>query len=446
MASERQAILDRPLPILSWAMYDFANTIYSAIVVTAFFPLFMSKLSGCDLYTGVAQTVSMVLAGLAMPVAGAIADRTGRAKTYLWWVTLACCLATAAIGLVANDRLYDAAAGMPAPTLVVLGALLCFGLANLCYQGSLVFYDCLLPVVASPARQGRVSGLGVGVGYFGVVVALPIAYWAVRAAGAMRVSFFVAGAAFFAAALPVFFLVHVLAPQATVRVTRRVVSEQLRGIGRTLRHLWGLPPVLFFFIGNFLCTDVVNTLIMWTRPYLMGGAGYTAESSIGILMAMSVSALALGLCMGWLTDWLGAKRALLAAAGSLGLCILVASVTHRAWVLVPTILLFGSGGLAGVWVAGRKFLLDIAPPEKVGEFFGFYGVTQKLSVFGCTLFALMADWTGSYRVALSSLLVPLAVGMAFLAVSRPQRLASTEERTNGNEPGDAVRGNGPASS
>jgi len=422
MADDQRTCLDRPLPIFSWAMYDFANTIYSAIVVTAFFPVFMSKLAGRDLYTGVAQTLSMVVAGLAMPVAGALADRTGRAKAYLWWITLACCVATAAIGLVANDRLYDAAGGSPAPAPVVLGALLCFGLANLCYQGSLVFYDCLLPVVASPERQGRVSGLGVGVGYFGVVVALPIAYWAVRATGAMRVSFFVAGAAFFVAALPIFFFVRVPAPAAPLKVTGRVVAEQFRGIGHTLRELWGLPPVLFFFIGNFLCTDVVNTLIMWTRPYLMKGAGYTDESSIGVLMAMSVSALVLGLCMGWLTDWLGSKRALLAAAGSLGICIVVASVTREPWVLVPTILLFGSGGLAGVWVAGRKFLLDVAPPDRVGEFFGFYAVTQKLSVFGCTLFALMADWTGSYRVALSSLLVPLAVGMAFLAASRPQRV------------------------
>lgn len=422
MANGEPAARDRPLPILSWAMYDFANTIYSAIVVTAFFPLFMSRLAGRDLYTGVAQTVSMVLAGLAMPVGGAIADRTGRAKTYLWWITLACCLATAGIGLVANDRLHDAQAGSPAPALVVVGALLCFGLANLCYQGSLVFYDCLLPVVASPGRQGRVSGLGVGVGYFGVIVALPIAYWAVEAAGAMRVAFFVAAAAFFAAALPLFAFVTVPPPEAPSKVTGQLLAQQFRSIGHTLRELWRMPPVLFFFIGNFLCTDVVNTLIMWTRPYLIRGAGYSEKASIGILMAMSVTAFILGLGMGWLTDRLGAKRALLAAAGSLGACIAVASITHKPWVLVPTVLLFGSGGLAGVWVAGRKFLLDVAPPEKVGEFFGFYAVTQKLSVLGCTLFALMADWTGSYRAALSSLLVPLAIGIAFLAASRPQRV------------------------
>ena len=420
MADAERTPRDRPLPILSWAMYDFANTIYSAIVVTAFFPLFMSKLAGRDLYTGTAQTASMVLAGLLVPVMGALADRTGRSKRYLFWFTLACCAATAGIGLAGNDRFYDAAGGSPAPWGVLALTLVCFGVANLAYQASLVFYDCLLPVVASQGRQGRVSGLGVGLGYFGVVVALPIAQMAVGAAGAMRVAFFVAAAAFFISALPVFLFVHAPAPATATRLTLRVVGEQFRGLGRTLREVVSHRPVLCFFVGNFLCTDVVNTLIMWTRPYLMKGAAYTEKESLGILLAMSVSAFVLGLAMGWVTDRLGAKRALLAAAGSLGACIVVGGLVHERWVVVPTVLLLGSGGLAGVWVAGRKFVLDIAPPERAGEFFGLYGVTQKLSVLGCVLFAAVADWSGSYRAALLSLLVPLAVGIAFLAGSQPQ--------------------------
>lgn len=414
---------DRPLPIFSWAMYDFANTIYSAVVVTAFFPVFMARLAGRDLYTGIAQTLSMIAAGLFVPIAGAVADRTGRAKRYLFWFTLACCGAAAAIGVVANDRLYDAAAGSPAPGLVLVAALACFGIANLAYQASLVFYDCLLPVVASPERQGRVSGLGVGLGYLGVVIALPIAQFAVGATGAMRTAFVVAGVAFFASSLPAFLFVHAPPPADKARVTRQMVAEQFRGLGRTLRCLWHVRPVLCFFVGNFLCTDVVNALIMWTRSYLMKGAGYTERGSLGVLVGMSVSAFVLGMGMGWLTDRLGSKRALLAATGSLGLCIVVAAATREPWVVIPTILVFGSGGLAGVWVAGRKFVLDVAPPEQVGEFFGLYGVTQKLSVFGCTLFAAMADWAG-YRVALLSLLAPLVLGMAFLAASRAERPTS----------------------
>jgi len=421
MANRRPTPLDRPLPIMSWAMYDFANTIYSAIVVTAFFPKFMARLAGRDLYTGLTQTASMILAGIIVPAAGALADRTGRGKRYLWWLTLACCAATFGIGLVANDAGCDPAKGILAPTSAVVAALLLFGLANLTYQASLVFYNTLLPAVASPHRQGFVSGFGVGLGYLGVVVALPIALYAAAETGAMRVTFLLAGGAFLVSSLPLFFFVRPAVPAQHVQVSCRLVADQFRELGSTLRTLWHTPNVLFFFIGNLLCVDVVNTLIMWTRPYLEGGAGFSEKASGYTLLAMSVTAFVLGMGMGWLTDRLGPKRTLLAAACSMLLCLIVVSATRQKAVILPVILLFGSGGLAGTWTAGRKWLLDIAPPDHVGEFFGLYGVTIKLSVFGCTLFALLADWTGSYRVALVSQLVPLVIGIGFLAAARSRR-------------------------
>ncbi|MBM4032191.1 MAG: MFS transporter [Planctomycetes bacterium] len=421
MAEEGQASLDRPLPILSWAMYDFANTIYSAIVVTAFFPKFMGRLAGRDIYTGLAQTVSMVLAGLVVPALGALADRTGRARTYLWWITIGCCAATAGIGLVGDDAGYGPGRGT-APAWMLLGTLALFGLANLTYQASLVFYDMLLPAVASPRRQGFVSGLGVGLGYLGVAASLPIALSIEARTGAARWTFLVAAVGFLLCALPLFAWVRAPRPQAAVRVTLPVLIERFRGLGATLRTLWHARPVFWFFVGNFLCVDVVNTLIMWTRRFLEEEAKFSDAASGYTLLGMSLTAFVLGLGLGWLTDRIGPKRAFLASAGALLVCIVVGSATRRPAVLLPVVLFFGSGGLAGVWVAGRKFVLDVAPPERVGEFFGLYGVTQKLSVLGCTLFAAVADWAG-YRLALLSLLAPLIVGIGFLMASRAQRIA-----------------------
>jgi MFS-type transporter involved in bile tolerance (Atg22 family) len=166
--------------------------------------------------------------------------------------------------------------------------------------------------------------------------------------------------------------------------------------------------------------DVVNTLIMWTRRYLEEGAGFTGRGSLWALLAMSISAFFLGMVMGWFTDRLGSKRAMLAATSALFACILGVAALRSKPAIVVLICILGSGGLAGVWVAGRKFLLEVAPAEKVGEFFGFYGVTLKLSVLGCTLFAALADWAG-FKPALLSLLVPLAVGITFLSMARPER-------------------------
>ncbi|HUT34786.1 MAG TPA: MFS transporter [Planctomycetota bacterium] len=441
MADEQQASLDRPLPILSWAMYDFANTIYSAVVVTAFFPKFMAQLAGRDLYTGLTQTVSMVLAGLIVPVAGALADRTGKAKRYLWWLTLACCAATLCIGVAANDANYDGKNGFTAHAQVMVPVLLFFGLANLTYQASLVFYNTLLPAVASPRRQGFVSGFGVGLGYLGVVVALPIALYARNATGTMRVTFLLAGVAFLVSSLPLFLFVR---PRRPSHPASMAIAGHFAKLGSTLRAVCQTRPVLFFFLGNFLVVDVLNTLIMWTRPFLEQGAGFSEDASGYTLLAMSVTAFLLGMGMGWFTDKLGPKRMLLGSALSMLLCIIVVCAVPARVVILPVILLFGSGGLAGIWTAGRKWLLDIAPPDRVGEFFGLYGVTIKLSVLGCSVFALLADWTHSYRVALLGQLVFLVPGICFLAAAKPpQRLASTEERADDSEPCDAIRRDGP---
>ena len=422
MANDQPTPLDRPLPVFSWAMYDFANTIYSAIVVTAFFPLFMKRLAGRDLYTGLAQTGSMILAGLLVPIAGAWADRTGKAKRYLWWLTLACCIATFAIGLVADDGAY-ADESATAPGLVILAALLLFGVANVAYQASLAFYNSLLPTIASPERQGKVSGLGVGLGYLGVFAALPLALWLARHTGAMRGTFLLAGVLFLVSSIPTFLFVPAGRPRRAARMSLALARGQFRELGATLREIWGLPAVLCFFIGNFLCVDVVNTLIMWTRPYLIHGSGFSEDASGNVLMGMTATAIVLSFVMGWLTDWLGPKRTMLLAAASMLVCVLVAGLVRQRAVLLPTILVFGSAGLAGTWVAGRKFLLQIAPPEKVGQFFGLYGVTVKLSVLGATVFSALAD-AFSYRVALVTLAAPLAIGIVFLALARPQRVGS----------------------
>src|SRR5689334_21929549 len=87
------AFPDRPgesRTLFSWALYDFANTIFSAVVLTSYFPLYLTSLAGSNWLLGAATTGSMILAGLVVPFAGALSDRTGKTKKYLWRTTLAC--------------------------------------------------------------------------------------------------------------------------------------------------------------------------------------------------------------------------------------------------------------------------------------------------------------------------------------------------------------------
>ena len=121
--------------VLSWAGYDFANTIYSMNIVSRYFPVMVvTVLGGTDLEIGISRSAAMILVALTMPVLGAIADNRGNRKLPLIIFTIACCGLTAMLNL----------------TNVLIIELIIFGLTVYCFQSALTFYNALLPSVAPP--------------------------------------------------------------------------------------------------------------------------------------------------------------------------------------------------------------------------------------------------------------------------------------------------------
>jgi len=275
---------------LSWALYDFANTIYSAIVVSFAIALHVKEFTGVERYTFAVSAASMAASGLFVPFAGELSDRTGHAKGYLLALTL--------------------------PLILLL-----YFVANFSYNASLTFYDSLLPVVAPPDHAGRVSGLGVGMGYAGVAVALPLAmlarelYRRTNPAHELAVLFPLAGALFLLGSIPLFLFV----PGRPGR--RRAASRT--GLGRlalrrtllTLRLLPRHRSVLFFLLGNFFCVDAVNATIFGYAPYLANVFGLGRRAIMLWLIPFSLCAFALGVAGGRLSDRFGARPTMMAACG-----------------------------------------------------------------------------------------------------------------------------------
>ena len=153
-SAENIACAPRRGQILSWCIYDFANTIYSMNVVSLYFPLLVIvNLGFPDIYVSVANSISMLIVALTAPLLGQLTDRIGRRKEFLLAVTAISCLATAAIGVF-----YNTLGGH------IFGLLAVFVAANVAYQLGLVFYNSLLPSVAPPGKIGRIGGLGVAIG------------------------------------------------------------------------------------------------------------------------------------------------------------------------------------------------------------------------------------------------------------------------------------------
>jgi len=213
--------------VLSWCLFDFANSSYSAVIAGVVFQVYyINHIVGNvgnrgDLWWGAAISASMLFVSLSSPFLGGIADYAGLKKRLLVFYTYICVLAVAGFSLLA-------------PGEALLGFILIV-IANIGMEGGLVFYNSFLPRIAPVEYQGRVSGWGFGVGYAGSILSLLIALPLANAGRFESIWFMVAG--FFAIfSLPAFLVLprdtrtEVTASQAGVMGIRNAVA--------TLREIW----------------------------------------------------------------------------------------------------------------------------------------------------------------------------------------------------------------
>ncbi len=417
------------LPVLSWALYDFANTIFSLNIISLYFALWISTdLQGGEYLYLPAFSFSMLAVALVAPLLGNVADKRGQ-KPFLVIFTTLSVLATALL----------------AWTRQVGPALIMFVLANFCYQLSLVFYNSLLPAVSTQSNRGRVSGLGVALGYVGAILGMylvlpfvdPAAYgWlpsplkgvvdlltVERLVGGepIRVNAFLPTAILFLLfSLPVFFWVH--EPRG---LRQRSGGEgTFREVLRTLRDLPAHRELCKFLVANFLYLDVMHTIILVMAIYAHKAVGFSTQASINLLIAISAVAAIVGSSIfGWLADRRPVKRVMLLIL-SLWVLTLVLAFLVRSQLLFYLVGMLAGAGLGGVWVVARLCLLLLAPREKLGEYFGLYGVTGKVAsvvgplLWAATLFLFEAYGPEKYRFAVITLLLLLLAAIGLFATVR----------------------------
>lgn len=391
---------------LSWAFYDFANTIYSYAVVSYAIGLWaVDRLGPSDgqfwvLFAGAA---SVLLNAVVSPVLGAMSDRTGGRTRYLLFFTATTVVGSALIGLT---------------DIAALG-LVFFAIANFGYQAALIYYDATLPVVARPEARGRVSGMGVAIGYLGtIVIALLIL---VLDSKASSMTFFLAAGLFALFSVPLFLVVRE-PPKADAQPFRlRDVGGSWQQLRRTLDDARKVPGLLRFLVGRFFYTDPVNTVIVVMSVFAVQAIGVSQSQANIVLLILTVVAVAASFGWGQLVERIGPKRTLLIVLGTWCVGLVIAGSVLS----LPTFLLGGAflgAGLGGVWTSDRVFMLRLSPPDQVGEFFGLYGIAGKFSavtgplLYGSIVSTLLnAGWgSGAYQVGIFSFLILLLIGVFFL--------------------------------
>ncbi len=394
----------------AWALYDFANTIYSYAIVTYAMGLWtVDSLGAADgqLWFGIANAASVGLNALVSPILGAVSDRGGRRLPYLLFFTALCIGATSLVALLPTG----------APGIAYVGLVL-FSVANFAYQAALIYYDATLPVVSLPATRGRVSGIGVAVGYLGTItVGLLIL---VLDSGSSPLTFLLAAGLFALFAVPIFVVVRER-PTSDHRLRLADIVGSWSQLAVTLRDARQVPGLLRFLVGRFFYTDPVNTVIVVASVFATEAIGMTKAEANVMLLVITVAAVVASFGWGLSVERFGPKRTLLAVLGSWCVGLVIAGSVLS----VPTFFLAGvllGSGLGGVWTSDRVFMLRLSPPDKVGEFFGLYGLAGKFSavtgpvLYGAIVATLLgAGWgDGAYQVGILSFLVLMVIGAALL--------------------------------
>jgi UMF1 family MFS transporter len=390
--------------VVSWCLFDFANSSYSAVIASVVFQVFYIKsivgneTGQGDLWWGRAISASMLLVALSSPFLGGIADLAGMRKRLLAIYTAVCVSAVAGFALLEPG---DALAGF---VLIVI--------ANVGMEGGLVFYNSFLPAIAPPESQGRLSGWGYAVGYAGsigsLLIALPLA-----TAGRFEAIWLMVAAFFSVFSLPAFLFLP--GDRRSALSASAAGLSGMRNAVDTLKEIWSHGEPRKFLIAYMIYEDGVNTVLVFSSSLAATTFGFSQSQLIALFLVVQVTALAGAFALSKPTDVWGPKR-VVSISLVLWTSVVVAAYLvqgQSAFWLVAT----AAGlGLGSVQAGTRAFFAQFIPPGKEAEYFGAYSLVGKSSaVIGPLLFGYVASTMGSQRPAILSVGALFAVGLALLS-------------------------------
>ncbi len=399
-------------------MYDFANSAYTTVVITAVFgAYFVGAVAGNAPWATFAWTAALSVSYAAIlftgPVVGAWADAHAAKKKLLLFTTVGCVAFTAALALVA-------------PGAVAL-ALVLLAVSNYFFGTGENLIAAFLPELADSQAMGRVSGWGWSFGYLGGLTALGICLAYIMSAKGQPASHFVPvtmliTAGFFAlAATPTFlWLRERAAPQPAQRSPWRRILETVHRANqyRDLRRF--LLCILFYQAG-------ITTVIALAAIYAEQAMKFTQQQTITLVLVVNITAAAGAFGFGYLQDRIGHVRALALTLAGWIVMVLIAgfSQTQLSFWLAANLagLCMGSSQAAGRAVVGY-----LAPPARLAEFFGLWGLAVKAaSIFGPLTYGVVTwAFAGNHRLGIFATGVYFVVGLALLAgidVERGRRAA-----------------------
>lgn len=399
-------------------MYDFANSGYTTVVLTAIFSAYFVAVvagegaagngAGTLLWT-VALGVSNFLVLVTAPVIGAIADHRAWKKRFLVLTTVGCVVATALLGLVdAGD--------------VALGMIL-VAVATFMFSSGENLIAAFLPEISPAKDMGRISGYGWSLGYVGglLVLGACLAYiaWAESqgqtAPQFVPVTMWITAVVFALAVLPTFLWLRERGVGHAIPPREGYVAVGFGRVRRTLAEASRFRDLFRFLLSLATYYCGINTVVVLAAVYAQQAMGFGTQETIFLILVVNVTASIGAFLFGHVQDRFGSVRTL--------------AVTLLLWISA-LVLAYVIEGRSAFWVvanmvglalgasqsAGRALIGQFAPRDRAAEFFGLWGLAGKLAaIIGPLSYGFITYATrGDHRLALLSTALFFVVGLALL--------------------------------
>ncbi len=415
--------------VFGWAMYDFANSGYTTVVLTAVFnSYFVGVVAGKADWATLAWTLALALSSalvmLVMPALGAFADLRAAKKRLLAMSTVACVVMTAALALVG-------------PGDIAL-AVIAIVLSNLFYAIGETLTAAFLPELARREALGKVSGWGWSFGYFGGMLSLglSLAYviWAQGqgqpAAQFVPVTMLITAAIYGVASLATFALLRERA------VAQAGAADGVAASLARLRQTWREARRYRDFSWLLACATAyqagIAVVITLAAVYAEQVLGFKPTETMMLIFLVNIAAAVGAFAFGYWQDRSGHKRALgLTLVGWIVMTLVAALATTKG-------VFWGAAVIAGLCMgssqsAGRALAGLLAPPARLGEFFGLWAFATRLAaILGPVTYGLVTWVTaGNHRVAIVSTALFFVLGWLLLRPVDVQRGAREALRLDG---------------
>lgn len=427
--------------VLAWSMYDFANQPFTVLVVTFIYGTFFTeviannKIDGTQMWShGV--SITAIIVALLSPLMGALADRGGYRKVFMFCFTV--------ITIFATSILYFIVPNTPG---AVFYSLLFFVIANIGFEMGCVFCNAYLPDISHSKNIGRISGYGWSLGYLGGLMALVIAmlfliepeipffgfgkgedgaYENIRATNLLVAIWFTIFS------IPTFLFVKDRKPDT--KALLKNAKHTVKGFQTTAKEIKEYPQIIRFLISRLFYNDGLITIFAFGGIYAAGTLEFTFNEIMILGIVLNITAGIGAFLMGFLDDKVGGRMTIKVSLIGLMFATFLAVLApdFRSFMqyffgfdfihdsLSSKNIFWFAAILIGVFsgpnqASSRSLMGRFTPESKKNEFFGFYAFSGKATAFiGPLLLGILTAMFESQRIGISIIFFFFLIGFLLI--------------------------------